>query len=42
METIITKQLFAFLETNNLLFDHQNGFRQATSTGDLLASAVNA
>ena len=26
METIITKQLLALLETNNLLFDHQYGF----------------
>ena len=37
METIFTKQLLAFLETNSLLFDHQYGFRQARSTGDLLA-----
>ena len=37
METIVTKQLLAFLETNNLLSDHQYGFRQARSTGDLLA-----
>jgi len=29
METIITKQLLAFLETSNLLSDHQYGFRQA-------------
>ena len=42
METIITKQLLAFLETNNLLSDHQYGFRQARSTGDLLAYAVHA
>ena len=42
METIITKQLFAFLETNNLLSNHQYGFRQARSTGDLLAYAVRA
>ena len=41
METIITKQLLAFLETNNLLSDHQYGFRQARSTGDLLAYAVH-
>ena len=41
METIITKQLLAFLETNNLLSDHQYGFRQAKSTGDLLAYAVH-
>ena len=41
METIITKQLLAFLETNNIS-DHQYGFRQARSTGDLLAYAVHA
>ena len=41
METIITKQLLAFPETNNLLFHHQYGFRQAKSTGDLLAYAVH-
>ena len=42
METSITKQLLAFLETNNLLSDHQYGFRQARPTGDLLAYAVHA
>ena len=42
METIITKQLLAFLETNYLLSDHQYGFRQARSTGDLLAYVVYA
>ena len=42
METIITKQLLAFLETNSLLSDHQYGFRQARSTGELLAYAVHA
>ena len=41
METIITKQLLNFLETNNLLSDHQYGFRQSRSTGDLLAYAVH-
>ena len=41
METIITKQLLTFLETNNLLSDHQCGFRKARSTGDLLAYAVH-
>ena len=40
METIITKQLLIFLEANNLLSDHQYGFRKARSTGDLLAYAV--
>ena len=35
METIITKQLLTFLETNNLLSDHQYDFRKAGSTGDL-------
>ena len=42
METIITKQLLAFLETCCLLSDHQYGFRQARSTGGLLAYAVHA
>ena len=41
METIITKQLLTFLETNNLLSDHKYGFRKARSTGDLLAYAVH-
>ena len=41
METIITKQLLTFLETNNLLSDHQYGFRKARSTGDLLVYAVH-
>ena len=41
METIITKQLLAFLETNNLLSDHQYSLRQARSTGVLLAYAVH-
>ena len=41
METIITKQLLTFLEANNLLSDHQYGFRKARSTGDLLAYAVH-
>ena len=41
MVTIITKQLLTFLETNNLLSDHQYGFRKARSTGDLPAFAVH-
>ena len=41
-ETIITKELLVLLETNNLLSDHQYGFRQARSTVDLLAYAVHA
>ena len=41
MKTIITKQLLTFLETNNLLSDHQYGFRKARSTGDLLAYAIH-
>ena len=41
MDTIITKQLLTFLETNNLLSDHQHGFRKARSTSDLLAYAVH-
>ena len=40
--TIITIQLLAFLETNNLLSEHQYRFRQSRSTGDLLAYAVHA
>ena len=40
-ETIITTQLLAFLDTNNFLSDNQYGFRQARSTGDLLAYAVH-
>ena len=42
METIITKLLLAFLETNNFLSDHQYGFPQARSTGDLLSYALHA
>ena len=42
MDTIITKQLLAYLETNSLLSDHQYGFRQARSTGDLFTYAVHA
>ena len=42
MEIIITKQLLPFLETNNLLINHQYGFRKARSTGDLLAYVVHA
>ena len=42
METSITEQLLAFLETNKLLSEHQYGFRQACSTGDLRAYAVHA
>ena len=41
METIIAKQLPAFLEKNNLLSDHQYGFLQARSTGDLLTYAIH-
>ena len=41
METILIKQLLAFLETNNLFSDHQYDFQQSRSTGDLLAYAVN-
>ena len=41
MDTIITKKLLTFLETNNLLSDHQYGFRKARSTGDLLAYAAH-
>ena len=33
--------LKSILETNNLLSDHQYGFRKARSTGDLLAYAVH-
>ena len=38
---LFSKQLLTFLETNNLLSDHQYGFRKATSTGDLRACAVH-
>ena len=41
METIIIKQLLTFLETNNILSDHQYGFRKVRSTGDLLAYAIH-
>lgn len=41
METIITHQLLSYLETNQLLSDHQYGFRQARSTGDLLAYSTH-
>ena len=41
VETIKTKHLLTFLETNNLLSDHQYGFRKARSTGDLLAYAMH-
>ena len=42
METLFTKQLLAFLETSNCLFDHQYGFQQARATGDFLSYAVHA
>ena len=42
MEIISTKQLIAFLETNNLLSDHRYGVRQARSTCEFLAYAVHA
>ena len=41
METIITNEQLAFLETNNFPSDHQYGFRPAISTGDLLVYAVH-
>ena len=41
IDTSITKQLLTFLETNNLLSDHQYGFRKARSTGDILAYAIH-
>ena len=41
METIIAKQLLTFLETNNLLSDHEYNFQKARSVGDLLAYAVH-
>ena len=40
METLVTKQLLTFIETNNLLSDHPQGFQKARSIGDL-AYAVN-
>ena len=42
METIISKQLLAFLKTNSLLSSHQYSFLQARSTGGLLAYIVHA
>ena len=36
------QKLLAFLETSKLLSDHQYGFRQARSIGDLLAYAADA
>ena len=42
LETTITIQLLAFLETNNLLSDHQYGLRQARSFFNPLAYAVHA
>jgi retron-type reverse transcriptase len=36
-ESIINEQLLNHLEKNNLLHDHQYGFRHSRSTGDLLA-----
>ena len=41
METIIIKQLLAFLEASSRLSNHPYGFRQARSTGDLLVYAVH-
>ena len=40
METIITKQLLAFLETNSLS-GHHYAFQQARATGDLLAYTIH-
>ena len=41
IETIITKQLITFLESNKLFSDRQYSFRKARSTSDLLAYAVH-
>ena len=41
MESIINKRLLSFLESSNLLSDHQYGFRRGRSTGDLLAYVTN-
>ena len=41
MEAIINKQLLSFLESSELLSDHQYGFRHGRSTGDLLAYVTN-
>ena len=37
MKKAINHQLLSFLEVNELLNDHQYGFRQSRSTGDLLS-----
>ena len=36
-ENLLNSHLFKHLESNNLLSDHQYGFRKARSTGDLLS-----
>jgi hypothetical protein len=41
MESAINSQLLSFLESSSLLSDHQYGFRQARSTGDLLSYVTN-
>ena len=36
-ETLLNSHFIKHLESNNLLSDHQYGFRKARSTGDLLS-----
>ena len=36
MERVLNSKLLAYLEDNELLSDHQYGFRRGRSTGDLL------
>ncbi|CAH2091224.1 unnamed protein product [Euphydryas editha] len=41
MERILSNQLLAYLEENDLLSDRQYSFRRKRSTGDLLAYATH-
>ena len=41
-ETLLNSHFIKHLESNNLLSDHQHGFRKAISTGDLLFYLAHA
>ena len=41
-ETLLNSHFIKHLESNNLLLDHQYGFRKARSTGDLLSYLTHA
>ena len=41
-ETLLNSHFIKHLESNNLLSDHQRGFRKARSTGDLLSYLTHA